>query len=270
VQRERAIGRALIILSIAFITSCAIQQEEPKVNKLRELEMKLSRIEERQQTIEEQLIKTNERIDNLSKILSDVRVEQERIKVEQEKIKRANRESIIEIASGETKKSEEKPAGPETEEQTLQPSRNVDNGEKEPPSGMESRVQFMGNYEEAYRKAHELYTLKRLYEARDRFLSFIKDYPPNKYTDNAYFWVGKIFHELGDIEKAEAVYKSLIKKCESKKLPDCNKAPGAYMMLARINEEKGNYQEAKRYYDLLVERYPMSEEAFKIKELRGE
>ncbi len=260
--------RKTVLLSVVLLlSSCAVQQEEPERSKIRELESRLADIESRQDKFEEQLVKTNERIDKLSQILSDVRVDMENVKLEQERLKKMSEGGVLEVV-GERDRDKEHHEKEVVEKP--KPKAEVVDKKETSQEQVATEPMDMHNFEEAYRKAHELYTLKRLYEARDRFLSFIKNYKPNKYTDNAYFWVGKIFHELGDLEKAEAVYKSLIKKCEAKRLPDCNKAPSAYLMLARIYEERGNYEEAKRYYDALVEKYPMSEEAFKIKELRGE
>ncbi len=114
------------------------------------------------------------------------------------------------------------------------------------------------NPEEDYREALNLYKLKRLNEARDSFVSFIKKYPKTKLTDNAYFWLGTIYYELGNEERAIQIFKTLIGKCEENILPDCNKLPDTYYMLIKIYAEKGNTEEAQRYFDRLKREFPDS------------
>lgn len=118
-----------------------------------------------------------------------------------------------------------------------------------------------------YENALELYKMKQLNEARDAFVEFIKKYPNSKYTDNAYFWLGKTFYELGNAERAKQIFQTLIKKCQSGKLPDCNKLPDTYFMLVKISLDEGNISDANRYLSILEEEFPNSEATQRAKEL---
>ena len=110
-----------------------------------------------------------------------------------------------------------------------------------------------------YEDALNLYRLKRLFEARDAFTKFIKNYKPNPYTDNAYFWLGKIYYELGNSETARRIFNTLIKKCENGELPDCNKLPDTYVMLVKISLDEGDIEEANEYISILESKFPKSE-----------
>jgi len=132
----------------------------------------------------------------------------------------------------------------------------------------EEEINEEEGYEEDYRviynKAFKLYNLKRLNQAVEAFDHFIDNFPDNDLTDNAYFWKGKAYFELGRIEKAKEEFKKLINMCNTGKLPNCNKAPSAYIMLARIYRMEGDEEKAERTLRELREKYPASEEAQNI------
>lgn len=119
----------------------------------------------------------------------------------------------------------------------------------------------------AYEEALSLFNEGKLIEARDAFLEFLKKFPPNKYTDNAYFWLGKIYYELGKTEKARQIFNALIKKCEEGKLPDCNKLPDTYFMLVKMAIDEGDVASANKYLSLMEEKFPQSEATQRAKAL---
>jgi len=118
-----------------------------------------------------------------------------------------------------------------------------------------------------YQQILELYNMKRLNEAKDAFVQFIKKHPATKYTDNAYFWLGKTYYELGNIERAKQIFDALIKKCQRGELPDCNKLPDTYFMLVKIAVDEGNITEANNYLATLEERFPNSEATSRARSL---
>ncbi|WP_461828764.1 tetratricopeptide repeat protein [Aquifex sp.] len=119
----------------------------------------------------------------------------------------------------------------------------------------------------AYEEALSLFNEGKLIEARDAFLEFLKKFEPNKYTDNAYFWLGKIYYELGKTEKARQIFNALIKKCEEGKLPDCNKLPDTYFMLVKMAVDEGDVATANKYLALMEEKFPQSEATQRAKAL---
>ncbi|NPA41330.1 MAG: tetratricopeptide repeat protein [Aquificae bacterium] len=229
----------------AVIVSCAPVSE--KQDRVAELELKLSRVEQKQETLEKDVEKTNERIDKVVELLSEIRLELEKLKLQlstgtptvKEKDKEKNLKRVPPPIVRIKPEPVEKPKPVQREEEDA---------------------------ETAYKRAIELYSVKKLYEARDAFLSFIKKFPENKYTDNAFFWIGKIYQELGDTKRAEEIYKSLVSKCENGRLPDCNKLPDAYLQLMKISMDRGDIKQANKYYSILIERFPTSDAAVRARE----
>lgn len=111
----------------------------------------------------------------------------------------------------------------------------------------------------AYEEALTLFREGKYIEARDAFLNFLKTFKPNKYTDNAYFWLGKVYYELGNTTRAKQIFDTLIKKCEEGKLPDCNKLPDTYFMLVKLSLDEGDIASANKYFSTLEEKFPNSE-----------
>ncbi len=244
----------------AFLVACAPVAQEKTSEKISEVEIKLTRIEQKQSDLEKDIEKTNERIDRLTELISELRLEIERLKL---KLKTGISEKVAEPKP-------EKSTAPVKQETASAPK--IYEVEKIPVPATELKKEVKEekpeemDAETAYKKAIELYSIKKLYEARDAFLNFIKRFPENKYTDNAFFWIGKIYQELGDTQRAESVYKSLVEKCESGRLPDCNKLPDAYFQLMKIYVERGDTAEANRYYSILLEKFPTSDAAVRARE----
>jgi len=242
-----------------FLIACAPVAQERVSERMSEIEIKLSRLEQKQIDLEKNMERTNERIDRLTELISELRLEIERLRLRME-----------------TGLTEKEPVGggtagriePPTLVEKLPPPpvgiREERPAEQPPAEEVEEE-----DAETAYRKAIELYSIKKLYEARNAFLSFIKKFPENKYTDNAFFWIGKIHQELGDPERAENVYRVLVEKCEEGKLPDCNKLPDTYYQLMRIYMDRGDMEGANRYYSLLLEKFPTSDAAVRAREQKA-
>ena len=230
-----------VLLVLPFLSiACAPVPQNRISERISEVELKLTRLEQKQEDLEKEVEDTNRRIDRVTEMISDLRLELERIRL---RLEVGERRELTGTAEDVRK------IPPPKDLEVIRPGEEREEDE-----------------ETAYRKAIELYSVKKLYEARDAFLNFIKRFPDSRYTDNAFFWIGRIYYELGDLERAEGVFKTLVEKCEGKKLPDCNKLPDAYYQLMRINVDRGNVEEANRYYSLLIERFPTSEAAIKARE----
>jgi len=251
------------ILGVSLV-ACAPVAQDRISERLSEIEIKLTRLEQKQIDLEKNLERTNERIDRQTELFSELRLEVERLR--------------LRVEAGLTEKTapppEKTPAGTVSAVAPAVPAEKVpppptELGEEKPPEEEavgEKPAEEEEDAETAYRKAIELYSIKKLYEARNAFLSFIKKFPENRYTDNAFFWIGKIHQELGDTDRAENVYKVLVEKCEGGKLPDCNKLPDAYYQLMRIYMDRGDTESADRYYSLLLEKFPTSDAAVRARE----
>ncbi len=243
--------KTLSLLSAALILSCAPVSQDKVTDRISEVEIKLTRVEQKQSDLEKDIEKTNERIDRLTELISELRLEIEKLKL---KLGESLTSPKAEKKGEELVKVSPKPEMERIPVPGIELKEEVKEEEKEEDA------------ETAYRKAIELYSVKKLYEARDAFLDFIKKFPENKYTDNAFFWIGKIYQELGDSQRAESVYKSLVEKCESGRLPDCNKLPDAYLQLMKIYMDRGDMAKANEYYSVLMEKFPTSDAAVRARE----
>ena len=236
--------KTLLLLPATLILSCAPVPERMS-EKVSEIEIKLTRVEQKQTDLEKDIEKTNERIDRLTELISELRLEIEKLKLKLG--------GGIDVEGPKEEVARVKPPMEKVPVPDVKPEEGIEAKEKE-------------DAETAYKKAIELYSVKKLYEARDAFLDFIKRFPENKFTDNAFFWIGKIYQELGDSHRAESVYKSLVEKCEGGKLPDCNKLPDAYLQLMKIYIDRGDMDKANEYYSILMERFPTSDAAVRARE----
>ncbi|MFN4013424.1 MAG: tetratricopeptide repeat protein [Aquificaceae bacterium] len=217
---------------VALISSCGGITKEEFEKRMYSLESKIAQLEDRQRVLEERNLKTESRVDNLSENIANIRLEIERLKIGRLSPPQAAPTRLPEPKKEESPIQEAKPAAQAQEE-------------------------YQRDYDEAFR----LYNLKQLNQAKDKFIEFIKKHPKTPLTDNAYLWLGVIYRDLGEMNKAEAVWLTLIERCQRREMVDCNKAPSALLQLARLYEQRGDEKKAKEYYEAILKDYPLSEEA---------
>ncbi|SNZ12920.1 tetratricopeptide repeat protein [Hydrogenobacter hydrogenophilus] len=206
------------------LTACGPITKEELDQRFAKVDERLSKLEERQRRLEEQNIKTETRVDNLAESLTKLRLEVEKLKT--------GKDSTVSVRLPEESK------------------KNIQIQQKPSES-----------YQAEYDEAMNLYNQKQLSLAKEKFIEFIRKNPKTPLTDNAYFWLGAVFRDLGELDKAQAVWLTLVEKCKKGELPDCNKAPSAYLQLAKLYELKGDRQRADEFYENVIKDYPLSEEA---------
>ena len=216
-------GKKLILLAFVISSCGGVTQEELNV-KLSQINKRITKLEEQQKKIEAQQIKIEERVDALSQNLASLRLELEETKTGGGI---HHRRATEELKTGEQLAKDSAPK----------------------------------DYEKEYQEALNLYNLRQLNQAKDKFIEFIKNNPQTPLTDNAYLWLGVVYRDLGDIKRAEAVWRTLEEKCKRGELIDCNKLPSAYLQLARIYENSGDTAKAKEYYEKILREFPLSDEA---------
>jgi len=138
-----------------------------------------------------------------------------------------------------------------------------------PQEGQRGVEATSSDYEREYKSALDLYNLRQLNQAKEKFIEFIRKYPKTPLTDNAYLWLGVIYRDLGDNARAEAVWRTLEERCKRGEMVDCNKLPSVYLQLARLYEAQGNNEKAKEYYEAILKEFPLSEEAEVAKKKLG-
>jgi tol-pal system protein YbgF len=137
----------------------------------------------------------------------------------------------------EAEKSIEEPKG-ESQEQVSQSLK--------PPKDMKA----------IYEDAYDTFKKKKYKSAREKFEAFIKEFPNDKLTDNAYFWIAETYYGEKDFEGAILAYETLLKK-----YPKSEKAPASLLKQGLSFIEIGDKRTGKIILEQLGERYPDSREA---------
>lgn len=228
----------------AFALSCGAVTKEDFERRTASLESRIAQLEEKQKLLEERSLRMESRIDALSENLAGVRLDLERLKL------KSGEPTETALKLPEVKKE----PTPQKQQETVQKR------ESSPPAE---------DYQKEYEEAIRLYNLRQLNQAKDKLIDFIKKHPKTPLTDNAYFWLGVIYRDLGELNKAEAVWLTLVERCQRKEMVDCNKAPATLLQLARLYEQRGESQKSKEFYEAILRDYPLSEEASTAKTKLG-
>ncbi len=227
------------LFALTFLVSCASVTTEDLNKKISKIEERLNVIEERQKNLEMQNLKTETRLDSTVETLTKLRLDVEKLRTSEKETKEIPALSSL--------------PEPTQIRQTLQ----------------DVKVDQKPDFQKEYEDILKLYDLRQLNQAREGFINYIRKYPNTPLTDNAYLWLGVTYRDLGELNKAEAVWLTLVEKCKRRELIDCNKAPSALLQLARLYEQKGDQSKANEYYDLILKEYPLSEEADTAKKKLG-
>ncbi len=230
--------RKRVIFICFLLSSCGGVTQEELNTRLAQMENRIEKLEEEQRATRAQQVRTEGRVDTLSQNLGSLRLEVERLRTE-----------------GRASTPQPTPSKPENIYQS-RPGRI----EPQPIERLRDVETMSPEYRE-YMFALDLYNQRQLNQAKERFIEFIRKYPNNSLTDNAYFWLGVVYRDLGDSVRAEAVWRTLEERCKRGELPDCNKIPSAYLQLARLYEARGNSERARWYYEAILNEFPLSEEA---------
>lgn len=229
-----------VLWTLSFVFSCGSVTKEEFEKRASALENRIAQLEERQRILEEKNMKTEGRMDNLSENIARIRLDLERLRLEKSAQPQPSLTQLPEPAQRDFVVQRE----PKTQ-----------------PTPKEDISQTMEEFQKEYEAALNLYNLRQLNQAKNKFIEFIRKYPKTPLTDNAYLWLGVVYRDLGELNKAEAVWLTLVDRCQRKEMVDCNKAPSALVQLARLYEQRGNEQKAKEFYEAILRDYPASEEA---------
>lgn len=107
-----------------------------------------------------------------------------------------------------------------------------------------------------YEAAYNAFMNGNFTDARKQFEAFIKKYPDDELTDNAYFWIAETYYGEEDFENAILSYEALLKK-----FPKSPKAPSALLKQGYSFIEIGDTKTGKLILEQVVERYPDTREA---------
>ena len=128
--------------------------------------------------------------------------------------------------------------------------------ESQPEEGKTAKSKSPDNGVQQYEEAYSAFKNKHFTEAREKFEAFIKAFPKNERTDNAYFWVAETYYNEKDFEGAILAYETLLKK-----YPKSQKAPAGLLKQGLSFIEIGDKKTGAVILNQLIEQYPKSKEA---------
>jgi len=110
--------------------------------------------------------------------------------------------------------------------------------------------------EAMYQAAYSDYLAGRFDLARAAFAEYLRRYPDTEVSDNAQYWIGECLYATGDFAGAIAEFERV-----SQKHPKGDKVPAALLKTGVAYSRLRNMDEAKRYYQKVIQRFPKTDEA---------
>ncbi len=108
----------------------------------------------------------------------------------------------------------------------------------------------------AYQNAVDLILKKRDYTgAIDAFHQFQTDYPNSNFSPNAHYWLGQLYFAKKQDKDAAMSFAAVVS------YKDSNKRADALVKLGDISKRNNNAEQAKKYYQQVVDEYPNSASA---------
>lgn len=115
--------------------------------------------------------------------------------------------------------------------------------------------------EAMYQAAYSDYLAGRFDLARASFKEYLRRFPNTEVSDNAQYWLGECLYASGDFAGAIAEFEKV-----SQNYPKGDKVPAALLKTGISYARLRNMDEARRYFNLVVKRFPKSDEARLAKE----
>jgi len=110
-----------------------------------------------------------------------------------------------------------------------------------------------------YDEALALVNGRKCQQALDAFAGFLVRYPDHPNADNAMYWRGECYAQLGDLTRAIEQFEGTIAR-----FPMGNKVPDALLKLGISYTKLGNPARAKEAWDRLEREYPQAEASRRI------
>ena len=90
------------------------------------------------------------------------------------------------------------------------------------------------------------------------FKNFTKRFPNNVDSDNAYYWIGRSYFEINELEKAELAFRKVLTLFEHRPTSQGFKTPDSIYMLGKVQFRKNIHKKAEYYWKEVIKRYPGS------------
>lgn len=112
----------------------------------------------------------------------------------------------------------------------------------------------------AYDSAYQSFKDGKMGEAREKFTTFIKDFPDNEYIDNALFWIAETHYREGNFADAILAYEDLFMK-----YPESDKVSGAMLKQGLAFFSLNDWDTGRLILEKLLQKFPDSEHAVAAK-----
>jgi len=109
---------------------------------------------------------------------------------------------------------------------------------------------------EAYQAAYSDLASGRYGLAKEAFTEYLRRYPDTEVSDNAQYWIGECAYALGDFQGAIDAFKQV-----GEKYPKGDKVPAALLKTGIAYARLKDMDQAKKYYGMVIQRFPRSDEA---------
>jgi len=104
-----------------------------------------------------------------------------------------------------------------------------------------------------YEKAYAAYTDRRFDDALNLFGDFLKRYPEHELADNAQYWLGETYYDMGDYGNAILTFKDVVTRYS-----DHAKAPDALLKIGYAYMALDDPSNARMFLKRLIKNYPSS------------
>ena len=108
---------------------------------------------------------------------------------------------------------------------------------------------FSNNDKTRYNQIIELYFSGHFQKAYDQFKEFLSDFPGSKYSHSASYLLGECLYQMDDIDQAILVFDKVVTQ-------NGIKTPDALMMLGNAYVKNNNVEQAKFYWNRIIQEYP--------------
>lgn len=115
--------------------------------------------------------------------------------------------------------------------------------------------------ESAYNAAYADLSAGRYDLARQSFAEYLKHYPNTERSDNAQYWVAECLYATGDFDGAIAEYAKVVER-----YPKGDKVAAALLKSGYAHARLNRPDQAKKFFNQVVTRFPKSDEARLAKE----
>lgn len=150
------------------------------------------------------------------------------------------------------------PTAAQPTEMVTRPSQNTELAT--PPAGQDQATLTELSPTDIYLKAFSDYASGQYNGAVDGFRRFIERFPGNDFSGNAQYWLGECYYSQRLLSRALTEF-SLV----AERYPDSNKAPDALLKMAGIYRELNQPDLQRQTETLLLEAYPQSGAAKKLR-----